>query len=107
MLKVLSGNKAAAYAAKLARIEVAAVYPITPQSQIGEDVSKFVADGELDCSIIEVEGEPLRYERDNRSRSSRFACVYSYFVSRPGIYDRANDVCRRYARANGNGRRHT
>lgn len=57
MLKVLSGNKAAAYAAKLARIEVAAVYPITPQSQIGEDVSKFVADGELDCSIIEVEGE--------------------------------------------------
>lgn len=57
MLKVLSGNKAAAYAAKLARIEVAAVYPITPQSQIGEGVSKFVADGELDCSIIEVEGE--------------------------------------------------
>lgn len=57
MLKVLSGNKAAAYGAKLARIEVAAVYPITPQSQIGEDISKFVASGELDCSIIEVEGE--------------------------------------------------
>lgn len=57
MLKVLSGNKAAAYGAKLARVEVAAVYPITPQSQIGEDVSKFVADGELDCDIIEVEGE--------------------------------------------------
>ncbi len=57
MLKVLSGNKAAAYGAKLARVEVAAVYPITPQSQIGEDVSKFVASGELDCDIIEVEGE--------------------------------------------------
>lgn len=57
MLKVLSGNKAAAYAAKLARVEVAAVYPITPQSQISEDVSKFVADGQLDCDIIEVEGE--------------------------------------------------
>ena len=57
MLKVLSGNSAAAYAAKLARVEVAAVYPITPQSQIGEDVAKFVANGELDCSIIEVEGE--------------------------------------------------
>ena len=57
MLKVLSGNGAAAYAAKLARIEVAAVYPITPQSQIGEDISKFVANGELDCDIIEAEGE--------------------------------------------------
>ena len=29
MLKVLSGNKAAVYGAKLARVEVAAVYPIT------------------------------------------------------------------------------
>lgn len=57
MLKVLSGNKAAAYAAKLAKVEVAAVYPITPQTQISEEVSKFVADGKLDCDIIEVEGE--------------------------------------------------
>lgn len=57
MLKVLSSNEAAAQAAKLARINVAAVYPITPQSQISEDVSKMVAKGELDCDIIEVEGE--------------------------------------------------
>lgn len=57
MLKVLSSNEAAAQAAKLARINVAAVYPITPQSQISEDVSKMVAGGELDCEIIEVEGE--------------------------------------------------
>ena len=40
MLKVLSGNKAAVYGAKLARVEVAAVYPITPQSQISEDITK-------------------------------------------------------------------
>ena len=57
MLKVLSGNKAAVYGAKLARVEVAAVYPITPQSQISEDITKVVAAGELDCDIIEVEGE--------------------------------------------------
>lgn len=57
MLEVLSSNEAAAQAAKLARINVAAVYPITPQSQISEDVSKMVAKGELDCDIIEVEGE--------------------------------------------------
>ncbi len=57
MLKVLSGNEAAAEAAKLARITVAAVYPITPQSQISEGVSKMVAQGELDCEIIELEGE--------------------------------------------------
>ena len=57
MLKVLSGNKAAVYGAKLARVEVAAVYHITPQSQISEDITKVVAAGELDCDIIEVEGE--------------------------------------------------
>ena len=57
MLKVLSGNEAAAEAAKLARITVAAVYPITPQSQISEGVSQMVAKGELDCDIIELEGE--------------------------------------------------
>lgn len=57
MLRVMSSNEAAAEAAKLARINVAAVYPITPQSQISEDVSKMVARGELDCDIIEVEGE--------------------------------------------------
>jgi pyruvate/2-oxoacid:ferredoxin oxidoreductase alpha subunit len=57
MQKVLSGNKAAVYAAKLARVEVAAVYPITPQSQISEDITKVVAAGDLDCDIIEVEGE--------------------------------------------------
>ena len=57
MLKVLSGNKAAVYGAKLARVEVAAVYPITPQSQISEDITKVVAAGELVCDIIEVEGE--------------------------------------------------
>ena len=52
MLKVLSSNEAAAQAAKLARINVAAVYPITPHSQISEDVSKVVAKCELDCYII-------------------------------------------------------
>lgn len=57
MLEVLSGNKAAVAAARLARVEVAAVYPITPQSQISEDMTKAVASGQIDCDIIEVEGE--------------------------------------------------
>ena len=40
-IKVITGNAAAATAAKLARPEVVAAYPITPQTEIIEQISKF------------------------------------------------------------------
>ncbi|MEE8381739.1 MAG: pyruvate ferredoxin oxidoreductase, partial [Thermodesulfobacteriota bacterium] len=43
---------AIAEAAKLARIEVAAAYPITPQTHIVERLSELVADGEIDAEYI-------------------------------------------------------
>ena len=55
--KVMSGNYAAAYAAKLARAEVIPAYPITPQTSIVEKLSNFIADGELNAKMIDVESE--------------------------------------------------
>jgi pyruvate/2-oxoacid:ferredoxin oxidoreductase alpha subunit len=54
---ILTGNEAAAYAALLCRVEVAAAYPITPQSQIPENLAKFYAEGLLKGKFINVESE--------------------------------------------------
>ncbi len=54
---VCDGNEAAAWAVKLARPDVVAVYPITPQSSLVETLAKFVAEGELDAELMTVEGE--------------------------------------------------
>jgi pyruvate/2-oxoacid:ferredoxin oxidoreductase alpha subunit len=56
-IKVITGNAAAAIAAKLARPDVVAAYPITPQTEIIEQISKFHSNGEMDCELITVEGE--------------------------------------------------
>src|SRR4030065_531811 len=56
-VSVLTGNYTTAYAARLCRPEVIAAYPITPQSEVAEQLSSFVADGSLDAEIVEVEGE--------------------------------------------------
>ncbi len=56
-IKVITGNAAAAIAAKLARPEVVAAYPITPQTEVIEQISSFHASGDMDCELITVEGE--------------------------------------------------
>jgi len=56
-VSVMTGNVAAANIARLCRPEVVACYPITPQSEVAESLSGFVADGSLDAEIVEVEGE--------------------------------------------------
>ena len=55
--ELMVGNKAVAYGAKLARIEVTSAYPITPQTTIVQYLAEFVAKGELDAKFIEVESE--------------------------------------------------
>jgi pyruvate ferredoxin oxidoreductase alpha subunit len=48
---------AIAEAAKMANIDVASAYPITPQTHIVERLAQLVADGELDANYIPVESE--------------------------------------------------
>jgi pyruvate/2-oxoacid:ferredoxin oxidoreductase alpha subunit len=57
MEKVITGNYAVSYGAKLARAQVIAAYPITPQTSIIEKLASFCADGELDAVFIKVESE--------------------------------------------------
>jgi pyruvate ferredoxin oxidoreductase alpha subunit len=56
-VRVITGNAVGAYAAMLCRPEVVAAYPITPQSEIAEQLAQFKADGILDAEYVEVEGE--------------------------------------------------
>lgn len=56
-VKVITGNAAAAYGAMLCRPDVVASYPVTPQTEVGEQLSRFHADGILDAEMVEVEGE--------------------------------------------------
>jgi len=51
------GNKATATAVKLARVQVASAFPVTPQTTITEYLSEMVANGELDAQFVNVEGE--------------------------------------------------
>lgn len=51
------GNEAAALGVALARPDMVAVYPITPQSSLVEHVAKLIADGRMDADIVDAEGE--------------------------------------------------
>lgn len=55
--QVLSGNHAQSEAARLARVQVIAAYPITPQTTIVEGLADFVASGALKAQFIKVESE--------------------------------------------------
>ena len=57
MIKVVTGNEAAAYGALLAKPEVVCAYPITPQSRIPEQISEFQAQGLFKGRFINVESE--------------------------------------------------
>ncbi len=53
----LTGNKAAAHALKLARIQVLCSFPIGPSDEVGEETARMIQRGELDAKLIELEHE--------------------------------------------------
>lgn len=53
----ITGNEAVSYGVMLARVKVIAAYPITPQTTIVEELSKFCANGRLDADFVKVESE--------------------------------------------------
>ncbi|MGD8591550.1 MAG: pyruvate ferredoxin oxidoreductase [Gammaproteobacteria bacterium] len=57
MLHTLEGSQAIAKTVALCRPHVVAAYPITPQTHIVENISKLVAEGQLDCELVSVESE--------------------------------------------------
>ena len=57
MIKVITGNEAAAYGALLSRPAVVCAYPITPASRIVEQIAEFYAQGLLKGKFVNVESE--------------------------------------------------
>ena len=53
--EVMVGNKACATGVKLARVQVASAYPITPQTTITQYLSEMHANADFD--FVNVEGE--------------------------------------------------
>ena len=54
---IITGNQAVAEAMRQINPDVVAVYPITPQTDVAEGLSSFVADGLLDTVYVPVESE--------------------------------------------------
>lgn len=54
---LLSGNEAAAWGIRLARPQVMAIYPITPQTPVVTTLAQFIQAGDLACEYIQVESE--------------------------------------------------
>jgi pyruvate ferredoxin oxidoreductase alpha subunit len=57
MMKMMTGNTAAAWGARIADIDYVAGYPITPQSEIVETLSRWVAGGVLKARYVNFESE--------------------------------------------------
>ena len=55
--EVMVGNKAVAYAAKLARVKYVSAFPITPQTTIVQYLADMMASGKLDAEYVTMEGE--------------------------------------------------
>lgn len=55
--KMMTGNTAAAWAARLADVDYIPAYPITPQTEIIEKLSQWIAAGEMRAGLTVVESE--------------------------------------------------
>ena len=57
MRKLLTGNGAAAWGARLAKADYIPSFPITPQTEIIEDLSIWIDKGEMDARMVMLESE--------------------------------------------------
>ncbi len=55
--KLLTGNGAAAWGARLARIDYLPAFPITPQTEIIETIGNWIENQELECRMVTLESE--------------------------------------------------
>ena len=55
--KLLTGNSAAAWGARLAQTDYIPAFPITPQTEIIEDLSIWIDNGDMDARMVTLESE--------------------------------------------------
>jgi len=56
-VQIMTGNTAAAWGAKLAKVQVISAYPITPSTSVTETIANWVERGELKAEYVRVESE--------------------------------------------------
>ena len=56
-VQIMTGNTAAAYGAKLCKVQVVSAYPITPSTSVTETIANWVEKGELKAEYVRVESE--------------------------------------------------
>ena len=99
----MTGNDAAATAVKLARVQVIAAYPITPQSPVVEQLSAWVESGELPAEFVPVESEHSALTVCIGAGESVRAKIF--WAGEPGIWFHTRTVAGdRYGNAFGLGR---
>ncbi len=54
---LLTGNGAAAWGARLAKVDYVPAFPITPQTEIIETIAQWIDAGEMDCRMVTLESE--------------------------------------------------
>ncbi len=54
---MLTGNGAAAWGARLAQVDYVPAFPITPQTEIIETISKWIDSDEIDCRMVTMDSE--------------------------------------------------
>ncbi|MBN3036929.1 MAG: hypothetical protein JW834_00610 [Candidatus Diapherotrites archaeon] len=57
MENLITGNEAAAWGARLSRVECIPNFPITPQTEIIETLAQWIADGDMDADFWTLESE--------------------------------------------------
>ncbi len=55
--QLITGNGAAAWAARLARVDYVPAYPITPQTEIIEKIAEWVSEGSMKTKLVQLESE--------------------------------------------------
>ncbi|MEA1905678.1 MAG: pyruvate ferredoxin oxidoreductase [Euryarchaeota archaeon] len=55
--RMITGNGAAAWGARLARAEIIPNFPITPQTAIIEEIASWITSGEMDADFLPMESE--------------------------------------------------
>ncbi|WP_229657557.1 hypothetical protein [Thermogymnomonas acidicola] len=60
--ELLNGCQAVSHAVRLADVDVVAAYPIRPYTEVMDQISKFIADGEFYAEYIIADGEHSQFE---------------------------------------------
>ncbi len=56
-VQIMTGNSAAAWGARLCKVQVISAYPITPQTSVTETIATWVEEGTLKAEYVRVESE--------------------------------------------------